>query len=211
MEQGRRRKVRWSLKTQFVFGLVLLALVLALVLTLVEKSVWDRLELITGILAALMFVYFSTVLHHGVRFDKKERFHFQWASEDPTSFMFADFGDCFFGIFAEAGAEEAGPIGLVIGLILDLILAVILSVLLGFLLWLSLNLVVAMVLVVFIPLFFIFSRSLRYIVVRGRRCVGDFGKACEHALYYTIAAAGFFYAVIYLSHAIGSAMGWAKT
>jgi hypothetical protein len=210
-DHPRRRRIRWSLKTQFAFGAILLAVVLILVLVLVEKTVWDRMELITGILAGLMFLYFFTVLYHGVRFDKKEKIHFRWASKDPTDFVIADFGDCFFGIFTEMGLEEGGPIGLVFGLILDLLLAVIVSALLGVILWLSLNLVVATVLVLFIPLFLIFSRSLRYIVARGRHCIGDLGAACLHAVYYTVAWGGWFYAVVYLSHAIGSAMGWAKT
>ncbi|MHC4798223.1 MAG: hypothetical protein ACYTF1_16440, partial [Planctomycetota bacterium] len=113
------------------------------------------------------------------------------------------------GIFTEAGAE-GGPLGIIVGIILDLILSIILIFLLAFILWLGVNLLVAAAALVFIPLFFLFRRSLRSITARSRRCRGDLGKSIIMAVYYTVIATVWFYIVLFIAHRIAFAMQWAS-
>ena len=116
--------------------------------------------------------------------------------------------DLFPGGFTEAGANE-GPLGLLAGLLLDLILSILLSIVLVIALWLFANLFLAAISIVAIPLFFLFKRSLRYVLARGRDCRGDLTKSCTRALYYTIASSLWFYALLFAAHRIASIVGLA--
>ena len=111
-----------------------------------------------------------------------------------------------YGVFTAAGAEE-GPVGCLLGLILDIVLTIVLAVVLAFVVWLSVNLLFVALTLLFIPLFFLFSRSLRYVVAHSRRCRGNLAQSCSTALYYTIAATVWFYAVVFLAHRMALATG----
>jgi len=200
------RRPRWSLKANFLAALGLLVLVVSLILFLVEKSLWVRLELITAVLSFFMFVYLWLVLYHGVRFDKRERYQFRWVSKNPSALLDAVQGLEIGGTFAEAGAE-GGPLGLLIGFLCHLIISILLVVLIAFIFWLSLNLLVGAVVAVFIPLFFLFSRSLRLIVSRGRRCRGDLRKSLSYAIGYTLLSTIWLYLILFSAHYIVSLTG----
>jgi len=199
------KRPKWSLKTSFVAAIVLFIAVTILVFALVEKSVWARLELITSILAGLCFIYLWAVLYAGVRFDKKERYEFRWVGWKPVEWAAqtpADTG----GIFTGAGAE-AGPLGCLAGFLLDIVVSLLITILLAFLFWLGANILMTAVIAIFIPLFFLFRRSLRIVAARGRRCRGDLRKSFAYALVYTALNAVWFYAILFAAHYIAFKTG----
>lgn len=132
-----------------------------------------------GALAVVVFALVWAVLYQGVRYDKNERFHLQWLGTEHFDTMVDSVGyrrDTQ-GTLTAAGAEE-GPIGCVVGFILDVVLSLFLVVLVAALVWLGVNIAIASVAAVALPLFFVFSRSLRFVVARGRTCQGDRSDRC---------------------------------
>ena len=92
----RHRRPRWSLKTQFGAGIVIFLVALVLILCLVEKSIWEKLEVLTSALSIMIFIYFTGVLYYGVRFDRQEKFHLQRAIDSPSDCLpYAADGDLF--------------------------------------------------------------------------------------------------------------------
>jgi hypothetical protein len=63
-------------------------------------------------------------------------------------------------------------------------------------LWLTFSFVVTAILVVAIPLFFLFRRSIRYIVANGRLCRGNLGRSVVFALRATLTNIVWFYAIL---------------
>jgi cellobiose-specific phosphotransferase system component IIC len=196
----RNTRPRWSLKSSFYTALVILILVTPLVLLTVQKSIWTELEMITGIISAMMFIYLAVILYQGVRFDKNERIIIDWPKESPIrlsdagSYVTGDFG----GFFTELGSEAGIP-GLIIGFILDIFATFIIVFLISLLLWIGLNGIEA-VLAVSIPLYFFYRRALRAIVIRGRRCRGNIVASLLQALKSTLGYAVWFYGIFMLAH-----------
>jgi hypothetical protein len=195
------RRPRWSLKASFQAVLGILLVVTPLIFILVEKSIWVKLELIAAVLSFFMFGYLWLVLYHGVRFDKRERYQFQWVGK-PTADWFESGVDAGAGgTFAEAGAGE-GLGGLLLGILLDILVSLFLAVLLVGIFWVGANLIVGAIALVGIPLFYLFHRSLRYIVGRGRRCRGDLSKSLAYAFGYTIMNTLWFYLILFVAYYI---------
>jgi hypothetical protein len=101
---------------------------------------------------------------------------------------------------------EAGPVGCLIGLLLDLIATILLSFGIAVLFWLGVNLVVGAVTAVFIPLYFLFSRSLRFIVTQGRHCRGNLGRSFVYALSAAAVCATWFFLTLNLARFFVMAM-----
>lgn len=194
---------RWSLKTSFAAASVILLLVVALVFFWIETSIWHRLELLVGSLALFVFVFLWAVLYQGVRYDKKERFHLRWLGTERFGDLVDSVGSGMDtqGVLTAAGAEE-GPVGFLLGLILDIVLSLLLVFLVAGLLWLGVNIAIASVAAVALPLFLIFSRSLRFVVARGRSCRGDLLRSMRAAGAYAAMSAVWFYTVLFLARLI---------
>lgn len=198
MKHSQIPRPKWSLKTSFAGATGILLLVVLLVF-LVETSIWHLLELMIGVLAFLVFVFLWAVLYQGVRYDKRERFHFQWVRTDHLG-EFVDsvgHGVDTQGVFTSAGAEE-GPLGCLFGLILDIVFSFLLVFLVAALLWVGVNVVIASVAAVAFPLFFIFSRSLRFVVARGRSCRGSLKRSLIYAATYAFLSIVWLYAILLL-------------
>jgi hypothetical protein len=166
---------------------------------LVETSIWHQLELMIGILAFFIFLFLWAVLYQGVRYDKKKRFHFQWVRTEHLE-EFVDsvgHGVDTQGVFTSAGAEE-GPLGCVLGLILDIVFSFLLVLLVAALLWVGVNVVIASIAAVALPLFFIFSRSLRFVVARGRSCRSDVRRSLIYAATCAFLSTVWLYAILLL-------------
>lgn len=103
------------------------------------------------------------------------------------------------GTFTEGGAE-AGPLGIIIGFLLDLLVSAVIAFVIAVILWLSFNLVVTGVVFISIPLFFLFRRSIRYIVAKGRTCHGNVGKSFLFALRATVTNTVWLYAILATAH-----------
>ena len=197
----RSRRPRWSLKSSFYTAFGILILVTPLVLLTVKKSIWTELELITGIISAMMFIYLAVILYQGVHFDKHERIIVDWPKESPISlsdagsYVTGDFG----GFFTDLGSELGIP-GIIIGFILDIFATFIIVFLISLLLWIGLNGIEAVILAVCIPLYFFYRRALRAIVIRGRRCRGNIGASLLQAFRSTLGYAVWFYGIFMLAH-----------
>ena len=198
----RNTRPRWSLKSSFYTVLGILILVTPLVLLTVKKSIWTELEIVTGIISAIMFAYLSVILYFGVHFNKHERIIVDWPKASPIdisdagSYITGDFGG---GFFTDLGSELGIP-GIVIGFILDIFATFIIVCLISLLLWIGLNGIEAMILAVCIPLYFFYRRALRAIVIRGRRCRGNIGVSLLRAFKSTLGYAVWFYGIFTLAH-----------
>ncbi len=192
---------RWGLKTSFLFAMAVGALVCSLVALLVRGSVWIELELMLSVLAAIAFLFFFLVLYRGVRFDPQQGYVLGWVH--PRRILSdAPVGDAF-GVFTEAGAHE-GLVGFLLGLVLDLVLSIVLVFAITLLIWLGVNALIAAVAIVFVPLYYLFRRSLRYLVVRGRSCRGKVLQSSAWAAAYTIVNFGWLYGMLVLGQFLAS-------
>lgn len=198
------KRPQWSLASSFLAALGIFAVVTTVILVAVKKSVWVELEIVSLALAPIMFLYMLAVLYLGVKFDKKERFIIDWQWKDRPGIMDCCDLSSFDGIgfpCTEAGAEE-GCLGVIIGFALDIILSIFLMFMVAFVLWLAVNALPEAIVIVFLPLFFLYRRSLRYLVARGKACKGNFGKSIAHALISSMIYSGWFYSIIYFGHYI---------
>jgi len=165
------KRPKWSLTTQFWAAVLLAVIASACVILLSKKNIWAELEIIVGVLSLFSFIYFFFLYYYGVRFDRNETYSVTWKSFNLESWIdtlgAVDTG----GAFTTAGVE-AGPLGCLIGIFLDLVISLFLIIIIGFLLWVGINILTTGTMVLLLPLFFLFKRSLRVAVVRGRVCHG---------------------------------------
>ena len=192
----------WSLRSSFLTALCLLAIVTTVILVTVKKSLWLDLEIVTTVLAPIMFVYMTVVLYLGVKFEKEKGFsvNLNWREIINVADLLNvttvfDIGFPFSMLFS-----EAGRLGLVLGIILDLIVSVLLIVFICAVLWFGINALPETIVIIFFPLFYFYRRSLRYLVVRGRAYRGNLGKAMIHAFFASIIYSAWFYTIILVSH-----------
>lgn len=193
----KRLRPRWSLATSFWFCTGAIVVVVPAVLLTIRKSIWVELEIVTGVLAALMFAYFSVLLHHGVRFDDSRRAIVDWPKSSPSELV-----DCTpawpeTGLFTEAGSE-AGCLGMIVGVLLDIVVMVALAFLISWLLWVGANAVVAVVLF----LYWVHCRWLRHLVTRGRHCRGNWKKSILHGGATTVLYSFWFYTAFFVAQKI---------
>lgn len=187
---------RWNLKSSFYTALGIVAVVTPLVLLTVRKSIWTELEVLTGIVSAIMFAYLTVILFLGVRFDRNERFTIAWPKGKPTDFALAP-GD-FCGWFTQLGAE-AGILGVIVGMLLDIVATFVIVFAVSFLLWIGFNGILAVILAVCLPLFFFYRRVLRSIVTKGRRCRGNIRASLFQSFKSTLGYAVWFYGIFLLA------------
>jgi len=192
------------MKTNFCLSLCLVAVVTLTVLLVLKKSLWTELEILLGILSLFMFIYLFLILYYGVRFDRNERYTVAWSNLgnwlDATSGI--DTG----GSFTEGGSE-AGLLGIVLGFILDLLISICITIIIAVVLWFSVNLLWSTVIILCMPLFFFFSRSLRYVVAKGRSCRRNAGRSFVFALRATLINTVWLYAILEGAHYIAMHKG----
>lgn len=195
---------RWNTHTTLLFALASVGLISMLVLLLVKGSIWEELQFLIAALSAFIFAFLFVLLYHGARFDKDQRWTFGWvhprslAEHIPS----VDSG----GVFSEAGAHQ-GIAGFLIGLLLDIVVSLALIAAIVILLWLGINLALVAVAVIWIPLIYLFRRSVRYLVTRGRTCRGRVGRAAAWAAFYTLLNAAWLYAILLISHRLAGLGG----
>lgn len=193
------------MRTNFFGAIGVILLVPLIMMFALKKSLWIELEIILGVLSLFMFAYFFLLLYHGIRFDRNDASLLDWRPSFPDladSSSYVDTGGTF-----TAGGAEAGPLGLVIGFLLDLLVSILLTLVLAVVLWLGLNVLVTVVVVLGTPLFFLFRWSVRYIVVKGRSCHGEFSRACWFALRATVSNTLWLYAIVLGAHYLAGLKG----
>jgi hypothetical protein len=172
------------------------------VLLISQKNIWVELEIIVGVLSLISFAYFLFLFYHGIRFEKNETYSITWKPFRFDESWLDALGTVDTGrLFTSAGAE-AVPLGCIVGLIVDLIVSLFLIVIIAFLLWLGINIVTTGIIVLLLPLYFLFRRSLRVAVAKGRTCRGNLGKSLKHAVIVTITNMVWLYLIIFTGHYI---------
>lgn len=193
------QRTKWSLKTSFWSAICVAVCISIVVIFGLKQTLWLELEIITGILSLLIFLYLFFVLYHGIRFDKGERYTITWHHVDfPSVIDGADFLDSF-GVFTSMGADN-GIVGIIFGFILDLVVSILLSIVIAFLIWAGINVLLTTILILFLPVFYLFRRTLRYIVAKGRFCYKNTGKAFRYAAQATIICSLWLYGILVFSH-----------
>jgi hypothetical protein len=148
-----------------------------------HKPVWVELETVALVVGILMTIFYTYVLYHGVHFSNDETLTFVKAIGHPLQLSDGMGGEL--GHFTAAGASE-GPAGLLLGLILDIVICLVLAIVLSILLWLGINLLVAGVIAISIPLFYIFKRSVFFVMRHVEECHGNFLLALRYGIGYAV-------------------------
>ena len=197
------RRPRWSLRV--LFGGALFVLVVAAVCGRLYpgRSVWSQLELATIILSTAFFVFLALALYCGVRVDAKERLRIRWVQWNETRLEDDLSGFDLSTTFTESLAAE-GIGGIVLGIVLDILVSLALAVVVSALLWLGLNLAVGLALVVLVPGFYLFARSVRVAVARGRRCRGNVWRSGWYAVGYTVLYTGWFHLILLVARQLAA-------
>jgi hypothetical protein len=172
---AKRVTPKWSLASSFWFVSWVTVIVVFVVFLTSHQSVWMELEMATAVLTGLMFMYFSVILHQGVRFNDARRAIIDWPSSTPRSILEGIDIAPEFGFFSELGAE-LGIVGLILGFILDLVAMFVLAFLICWMFWLGCNVLLAVI----VFLYWVHRRWLRYLVTRGRRCRGNWPRCLWH-------------------------------
>lgn len=192
----RRPRPRWSIRTTSVAALAIVAIASVLTLLVLRKPLWVELEALTGLLSVVVFMFFGHVLYRGIRFNKHERFDFSLRTVSLQDVWDGAASGVDGADLLEAVDAGDGIIGFLVGLLVSLVLIVGL----GLVLWIGLNVVFNAVIVVSIPLFYFFRRSLRHVVVRGRTCRGNLPRSFRVAAWMTFFYMGWFYSLIFFAH-----------
>jgi hypothetical protein len=196
---AKMKRPKWSLTTQFWAAVSIAVVSSALVFLLSKKNIWTELELIVGGLSCLTFIYFFLLFYHGVRFERNEVYSISWKPFDIDKLWWLDGFIDTGGLFTYAGAE-AGAMECLIGFLLDIVISSFLIVIIAFLFWLGINILTIGTMVLLLPLFFLFKRSLRVAVARGRACHGNLNKSLMYAIGATIVSMVWLYLIIFIGH-----------
>jgi len=193
---------KWSLKASFLMVLLLVAVIAPLVFLVVHRSIWTELEIVTAIVAVLVFLYLTLVLYLGVRFDRKERFTVAWLRGNPITLLdVVDLPSLDSPVFTELGSHF-GLLGFIIGLLIDLLATAALIMLISIALWVGINGLIAVTAAICLPLFYFYRRSLRMIVAKGRDCRSNWPKSLRRAALSTLGYTAWFYGIFVLAHQI---------
>ena len=149
------RSPRWSASSLLLVAMASGLATVTLVILLVDRSAWDELRIVVVSLAAPVWLFVCFILYRGPRFDRDDGVRVPWV--DPATIA-EHMPAIDFGRFASAGAEE-GPGGFVVGLLLDIVAAIVLTVVAVVLLWLGINFALVAALVIWLPLLYMFKRS----------------------------------------------------
>ncbi|MFA6568789.1 MAG: hypothetical protein WCS96_11300 [Victivallales bacterium] len=195
-------KLKWSPLLTFNVFLFLSVIISLFVFLFMKKSILIELEIITGLVSFLIFLFFSIILYHGVGFNKNEKITVNWFPPNLDEFNsgaynIIDTG----GMFSMAGAES-GIAGFLAGLLLDIVISFCLAMALALILWLGINAVIATFAIIILPLFFLYEKSLRLVVAKGRKCRANIAKTLLYSFIMTALYTGWFYAILFTAHLI---------
>jgi len=186
--------------TQFWAAICIAILTSVFVILFAKKSLWITLEFIIGLFCIFYFIYIYILIFKGIRFNKKETYSINWKPfniDSPSIDMIGSIDTG--GALTSAGAE-AGPLGCLAGIILDIIVSIFLVFIIAFLLWLGMNVIVTGILILLLPFYLLFRRSLRVAIAKGRTCHGQVGKSLLYASWTTLLNMTWLYVIIFLGH-----------
>jgi Flp pilus assembly protein TadB len=202
--KGKRARLHWSLVTSFWVALVIVAIATVTVVVIMQKPVWIEIETLAGVVGVLLSGFYTFVLYHGVYFAENETITLIEPIGTPMDFADA-IGEIIrkplhFDHFTELAGEAAGPIGLLLGFILDLLVCFLFAIGLGFLFWLGVNFVVVGVIAVTLPLFYIFKRSVLFVIWHVEECHGNLWRSLSYGVAYAALKTGWMCLIVFASH-----------
>jgi len=171
-----------------------------------KKTIWVELEIIIAVLSLFMFGFLFVVLYSGVVFDRNQTFAISWKGGQIKDWINWASGVDTRGTFSASG-WEAGPLGFLIGLLLDLVVSMVLVFLVALFLWLGIGVVFTAIAAISVPLFFLFRRSIRLVVAKGRSCRGSIGRSVLFALKATVTNTLWLYAIVVAGHYVARLNG----
>lgn len=196
-----KKKLKWSPLLTFYVFLILSAIISLFIFLLMKKSALIELEIITGLVSLMIFSFLSVILYHGVGFNRNEKITITWFSPNLDEYNPIDYLGNIDGTFTMAGAES-GISGFLLGLLIDIVISFCLAIALALILWLGINTAIATFAIIVLPLFFLYEKSLRIIVAKGRKCRANFAKTLLYSFTMTVLYTGWFYAILFAAHFI---------
>ncbi len=178
----------WSARTITFTSLAVLLTSVLMIFLVGDQSPLLKVELLTAIMALLMFTFLSCALFKGVRVRKREKIPELTAIGEAFKQNENMFGDVPFK--AVGAADDLA--GLAVGLMMFVVLLVVGLVLLPLImnvLWVGVFMVIA-------AAFWIVHRGLRYVLIYSRSTRGDLGKSVWYALRYTMVYSGWLFALL---------------
>jgi hypothetical protein len=206
LERAGSKRPKWSLITSFWAAIAIILLVSVIAFFFLKKTIWVELEIVLGIVSLCMFGFLFVVLYCGVAFDRNQTFAFSWKGGEIKDWIDWASGVDTGGTFTASGSE-AGPLGFLIGLLLDLVVSVVLVFLVALILWLGIGAMFTAIAAISVPLFFLFRRSIRFVVAKGRFCRGLIGKSVLFAFKATVTNTLWLYAIVVAGHYIARLNG----
>ena len=157
------------------------------------------METLALVVGGLMTGFYSFALYHGVYFSDDETISLVVPVGNPLDFADGSISGDLFGAFTTAGASE-GPVGLLLGFILDIIVCLFLSFVVAFLFWLGVNLLLIGVVIVVIPLYYIFKRSVLFVMRHTEECHGNLWRSLGYGLSYAVLKTALLCLIVFASH-----------
>ncbi len=197
----RNRRAHWSLATNFVAAIVIIVVSSLIVIVVLKKPLWVELEIAIGIVGLAMFLFYTWILYHGVSFRPDETLTISFSKFNPDVFGYtAD--PTLLGDFAAQGFAEGGPIGCILGVLFGIVVSVILAVVLAIFLWLFSNVLLTGITILALPLFFIFKRSVFFVIRHAKECQGRLAMSLRYGASYALAKSFILYLIVYGAHLI---------
>lgn len=192
------------MKTCFWTALIIVLLSSTIVILLMHKPVWIELETLALVIGLMMTFFYSYILYHGVKFLDDGAIT---VSEAISNISKWDFLNSLYvdniGDFSKAGASE-DPMELLIGLFLDILFSLLLTFILGLLSWFGGNLVATSIIIITIPLFYIFTRSIRFVMRHVEECRGKVLKSIQYGLGYALLKTTTLCIMIFAAHQLAN-------
>jgi hypothetical protein len=191
------QSAHWSMKICFWVALIIVLVTSAVVILLTHRPVWIKLEILALSSGLLMTFFYSYILYFGVKFHDDGAITLPKVFENRPQPKFSnlidlDYGDIF------SGSE--GIIGFVISVILNILFSLLLAFLMALLLWLGINLVVVSVVIITFPLFYIFTRSIKFVLRHAVECQGQFLKSILYGFGYALLKTATLCFIIFTTH-----------
>jgi hypothetical protein len=191
------KRERWSLVTTFWVACGVICLSAVIVFQIAKQPIWIEFETLALVGGAMMTLFYTMILYKGVYFDENE----QIVIIRPTSSAGLELVE--FGDFGEiTGGLSDGPLGLLFGFLLDILVTFVLSFVLALLYWLGVNILFIGVVAVSLPTFYLFKRSLFFVLKHVDECHGKLVSSFAYAIGYSAVKTALLCGMIFVGHGL---------
>jgi hypothetical protein len=179
----------WNVKAITLVAVLAMAVIATAVFFLGHESLFKKVEITLGLVAASLYLFLALGLYFGIRVRKEKLDAHEMQIPRPGG---GTLGNLFSGGL-ELGSFDADGCVFAIG-------AILLAVVLAILFYLFIALVWPVVVLLFIAVFWIFNRALRQVFIRSRVCKGNIVPSLGYAFFYTFMYTGWLFIVTWGAH-----------